>query len=496
MSNRLLHGPRQAIGSRAIGSRAPRWPFALNPESPHARGLIAAFPLMNGSGTLELLSGRLGGESGPASATEATFGPVPGSKQIRGLFAPEFGGGASDDAILYDDPPAAWELTSSTKLTVAAWIHPRSNGQNNQGRIADNDGARSNQNTGWTFRVGGAGSGSGDRRLAFAKNATSGTWNANMTLDTGYVLDEWNHVACVVDLDAGTVRFFRNGAFLEQVSIQTGAINASGDPLAIGRDAMRQAREFDGWIADVRIWGRASSDRQVRSLWHPQTRWSLYRKVRVPRIWPATGGATTRTVVASLQAAMRRQAGLSASLDAAFRAEALLSALSEAAVAQRVLGSASLDLAAQSVRDAQADLEAALRASLDLGAGLDASLTTEGLSQRAAALDGAIRRLETVSGVLEAALLASAEGAATLDAWLALGFERSAGLDAAAELGRLGPDTLLQAALRATPDRTAALDAVVGLVVAAARGRTHKVSAQDRRRIVDAGRRVTFPKGE
>lgn len=210
---------------------------------------------------------------------------------------------------------------------------------------------------------------------------------------------------------------------------------------------------------------------------------------------PAAGGPTTRTIAGNLDAALRRQASFTASANAALRAETALSAWAGAALAQAVPHSTNLDFAAQAVAQAQAELDASLRRAFSFGIGLDANLTAEGLSQRAAGLDGAVRRLNLASGALEAALRASAQGTAELDAWLALGLEQAVGLDAAAEMRRQLSDTALQAVLRATPDRTAGLDAVIGLVVAAAESRTHRVPPRGRLTVAGEDRLSVIPSG-
>ena len=458
---------------RAIGGRAPLWPFRINRGSPHAEDLIAAFPLMNGSGTVELLSGRLGGESGPVPATEATFGAAPADAQVRGVFAPEFGGAFTDDAILYDDPPSTWELTQTNRITISAWIHPRSNGESAQPRIVDTDASRTGDNSGYTFRFGNDTFNTSQRRLDFSYNGLGGDFRATMANDTGYVLNEWNHVACVADLDAGAVRFFRNGDFLQQDSIKTGSINASGDPLAIGRDSQRAAREFDGWIMDLRIWGRTFSDRQVRGLYDPQTRWDLFEELSPrPIVLPAAAGAAAKTVDLSLEAAVRRQVALTANLDAAVRAVRSAQANLQAAVRAEFETDADLEAALQAAQSLSATLDSAVARVLTVTASLDASLTGEGISFALASLDAAVRRLVIASSGLDAALERAATTLAGLDAVVALGGEAATALDAVAARVAVLLSAGLDAAVLGTPSLAAALDAAIGTVVLPAKSRT------------------------
>ena len=129
-------------------------------------------------------------------------------------------------------------------------------------------------------------------------------------------------------------------------------------------------------------------------------------------------------------------------------------------------------------------------------AGLDANLTVEGLAQRASALDAAIRRARQATATLSAALTITGFGAASLDAPLAIGRVRAAHLDAAMGLTGTLVDSELQAALLGTGGSVAALDAVIGMVIAAAASRTFAVPGRAPHRVAASDRRTEVPFGQ
>lgn len=469
MSNRLLYLRQGCRG-------APVWPFALNRASPQARGLVEVFPFWEGAGA------KLHGLAG--SGIEGTFeGPPTWTVHpVFGRPALDFTGNSETDRVNLGNVQHP-RLSFDWDRPWSFWLRCRPDG------FAADDGCLfgkwgSTQQRQVLLRID---QGSGNTELR-AGNITIFTGSAvTAGHDLVYaVVNDGSKTAAGVRIyvyDLTTRRFIEDGA--NPTSAPTDA-NDQSAVCTLGR-TIGNSDEFDGLMDELRFYDVALTRAEILHSLDPATRWDLYRETRVPPVWPAAaGGAVTHTRVASLQAALRLQTSFSALTDAALQAESVLSALAGAALQDEVLRNASLDLAAQALMEAQTELDSALRTAFDLSAGLDASLTAEGLSQRAAALDGAVRRLKLVGTALQAALRGSGQGTAELDARLALGLARTAGLDAVTRIARRRPDTALQAALRARSDRMAALDAVIGLVVAAARSRTHKVSAS---------RRHTIPKG-
>ncbi len=464
---------------QAVGNKAPRWPFALDRASPLARELAATWPLFAGPGVgLKDHSGNGAHLVLGAGTLEPSWATRPGL-DARAL---DFDGG--DEVHVAAGDVAALDITGD-RITLSAWIRPDDTGNANGRRIVskrtDSGGSDvyalftitpSGGEIWFRLRIGGA-----DRNLVFATAVTTGIWQ------------HWAGT-----YDGTTMRLYRNGVEVASQP-QTGNIANSARAVHLGHRE-GEARHFDGAIANAAIWSRCLSAAEIRALYNPSTRWDLWRELAVPRIFPEiAGGVTARTRSASLAAALQRQVSLSAVADAALRAEAVLTALADAALQRVVPRSAGLDAAAKAIKSAQVDLGAALKRSLEATAALDANLTSQGLSQRVAGIDGAIQRLNALSGALEAALRASIQGAAELDAWLALNLSRTAGLNAVARRGYQLSGTALQGILRATPDRAAALDAVIGLVIAAAASRTHKVGARGRNRVAGGQRRSVIPSG-
>ena len=120
---------------------------------------------------------------------------------------------------------SAPDLQLTTSLTLAAWIKPVSSGGGAHGRILNKHGASSNT-TGYSFHL-------ADTSLTFAINAVSGTEGMDdATTPSGTVtLGLWQHVA--VTLEAGTVRFYRNGQLVSSSTLSTTAL-ASPVPLVLG----------------------------------------------------------------------------------------------------------------------------------------------------------------------------------------------------------------------------------------------------------------------
>jgi hypothetical protein len=296
-----------------------------------------------------------------------------------------------------------------------------------------------------------------------------------------------------IDSAASPCRFYMNG-----VNVQNSGNAGSGGFAANAEISVGDGQAADnvcrGDVAMAAIFSPALSDAEAK--FFTANPYCLVEEEPVPRVWPAAGGAATRSEVASLQAALRRQINLQAALGAAARAARTLSVSSGAALARGQLRSDSIDAAVQALVSAQADLNAALTRSLLAGAGMDANVTQQGLSQRVAALDGAVRRLNALGGSLEAALRAGGQASAQVDSPLARLVQDTIGLDAATRLGFELPALALAAALRATPERVTALDAAIGLIVAAAASRTLNVAAPGRHAVAANRRQVEIPAGK
>lgn len=157
------------------------------------------------------------------------------------------------------------ELSDSAQLdlainafTLAAWIHPRSWGQNDQGRIIDHGGGSSGS-TGWSLHLENKSSNGSPQALRFQINNDSGF---NGTASSNSIsLDQWQHVA--VTFDTGNLTLYVDGVVVG-TSANVPVPAASTHPVRIGARNDGN-REFDGKIDDVSIWGRALSAAEVAS---------------------------------------------------------------------------------------------------------------------------------------------------------------------------------------------------------------------------------------
>ena len=175
----------------------------------------------------------------------------------------------------------------------------------------------------------------------------------------------------------------------------------------------------------------------------------------------ASAGGTTKTVTASLQAAIEKQSSLAASLQGAVQKGFSRTAQADAgvaagrsedtaldsALAQRRAATASAEAALQKDQLASALTDAALRVEVQRQAGLAAALALAraGVTN----LEAALRKTETPSAGLEAALEAAQSATAALDA----AFARE-----------IGVATAVQAALRALVTVATGLDASIAAI--------------------------------
>ena len=469
MSNRLLFGPRFSIGNKA-----PVWPYALNRISPQAKGLVAWWP---GDPSRSPNLFDLGGYNIHAVIQDtAELLWVPGP--FGGWVVDFSGDPANANAMAESAHHPVLDITGD--ITLSCWMALDTFTGTGRGLIAKTNGTTQWDYDFFVFTA--------SRQLRFYSDATGNLAAANTALATGVVY----HVG--IARRGSNWTYYLNGA--PDGTVTNGAaLGSRSIGITLGSEGSGvPTTNYNGRIWDIRIYNVGKTAVEMAAMFEPETRFELFEELPVPRIWPeAASGTAGSSVNASLQAALRQQASLSASVEAALRAELTLAATADAALARAFSGVPGLDAAAQAIRIAQADLDTALRGALERGAGLDASLAGLGPSQRSAALDSAVRKLNSRVVALQAALGTDAKGAALFDAMLAFEVQGFAGLDAVAQLGaRLG-ESVLEAAVRVTGSRAAALDAIVGLVAAAAAGRTFDVTANRSHGVAAPGRRAAIP---
>jgi hypothetical protein len=175
------------------------------------QGLVGGWPFhLSGQNAL--------GASGPSAAYEGTFTGT--SHRGAPVHAADFGGPAA----------TLLETTLGNKLTLAAWIKPRSPVETARNSIigSANAGAQSEPGFIWFMNS----QGTADLSLHFQTG--DGTNGADFHTAAGVLkADVWQHVAVVVDRGTKTVSFFVNGLFVAG----TGALNEAftdGLPLTFG----------------------------------------------------------------------------------------------------------------------------------------------------------------------------------------------------------------------------------------------------------------------
>lgn len=147
-------------------------------------------------------------------------------------------------------------LNLTGPVTVSAWIKPDTFGSGNKGRIIDKNNAGS---SGFEFHVENATVASG---LTFCVNSCPNGSMANII-----TLGRWQHVAAVTS-GSGSVRFYVDGIDKGTASMGGGSIASHESvPLTIGGRASDTARQFDGLIDDIRIYGKTLTASEVGELY-------------------------------------------------------------------------------------------------------------------------------------------------------------------------------------------------------------------------------------
>ena len=75
---------------------------------------------------------------------------------------------------------------------------------------------------------------------------------------------QWHHVVSVYD--GKRLALYLDGT-LENTTPVTGRMAANNEPVLIGENPSKRGRYFDGWLDDVRLYGRALSDKGIQALY-------------------------------------------------------------------------------------------------------------------------------------------------------------------------------------------------------------------------------------
>jgi len=183
---------------------------------------------------------RSGNDNNGDSCPNAT-GPTGGA---GGKFGNSGDFDGSNDQISI---PESTSLDITSEITLATWINPDSNGQNNDGRIinkADSYRLRLNSSSQLEFSVGGT-----------------------FEVSTGTVsFSTWQHVAVTYNDVANLISFYINGASAGTVTT-TDSVTLANLGTFIGNCDVFTCT-FDGRIDDARVYSRALSPAEVRNLYN------------------------------------------------------------------------------------------------------------------------------------------------------------------------------------------------------------------------------------
>jgi len=453
----------------AVGNRAPRWPFALKPDSSNIGHWSAFGP--PGNSALREFTGR-GSPAAFTGTPEWIASAALSSRAVKLVKADaDFLNPGNISSTFFDGSTRGSTLTMWFELRAlpSAWAGVITKGRETGSTWV---GLWLNPSNQWIF----------------------GKWSGGGSFDINAGAAAVGLHRVVLTQDGTNARIYMDGVEIGSDSFGS-ADHSTASDMHIGH-AAGTGEYIDIDVFCVAAYERAWPAAEVWADYDPGPRWDKYREARVPRVWPVlAGGAVARTATVSLQATLQRQASVLASADAALRAEAVLSALAGAALQKSLLGSVNLGLAVQAIVQAQTGLDTALISVLGQTTGLDANLTAQSAAQRGAALDAAIQNINLLSGALEAALRAPDQETAVLDAWLALSLGGAASLDAVALREQQIPGLALQSVLRASLGRAAALDAVIGLMAAAAGSRTFKVAGRGGHSVAGGLRRSLIQSG-
>lgn len=302
MSNRLLRGPRFAIGNRA-----PIEPFEVNRNSWQSHGLRFWMPVtfLDRTG-LVFDRSEYRNNATPVTFESGNFQTHTSGQRVLNLNS----GGSSDTDYLTVSANSRLDI-GSNPFTMVARVNIRSLGLGSFGdfgRIIDKGGVIT-----WRFDAGSGSFGAGagvrilmDRSTTGTDQRKAGGTTAEIPLNTDLTL--------VLTHDGGLahsgVHIYANGQEITYTAASTDGTGAfdpdTSSDIWIGERFSSGDRLFDGLLWDVRIIiGKAYSAREVEALSNPYTRYDLFKETIVPWIWPAAaGGATTFTQSVDLNIAL------------------------------------------------------------------------------------------------------------------------------------------------------------------------------------------------
>jgi hypothetical protein len=144
-------------------------------------------------------------------------------------------------------------FAATTRISVTAWIHPD---VSRTGAIVVKS-ARLGPFQDWGFYQ-------EFEEAMFICNFPSPD-NRGKTTGIALPINDWSHVAFVLDTDTGTTAFYKNGVFHSSHSITTPLLQHD-EPITVGTDGGNTANDFLGRIDELQVWPRALTATEVATL--------------------------------------------------------------------------------------------------------------------------------------------------------------------------------------------------------------------------------------
>jgi hypothetical protein len=174
-----------------------------------------------------------------------------------------FASGLVDQAFSFDgtaaevDVPHNTNQNTGSQMTIDAWVNPSSSALGRPILNKRHGTSAEDQLGGYTFETNGS-----DNSLDFAI-WIGGTIHQALTPANVLTNGTWQHVAATYDGTIMTV--FVNGV-VQASTPASGAIDATTDPLVIGRNLIIPEFDWDGLIDEVELFNRALSQPEIQAI--------------------------------------------------------------------------------------------------------------------------------------------------------------------------------------------------------------------------------------
>lgn len=207
-------------------------------------GLIAFWPLNEGTGSTkarELINGWDGDITGATWTTDTK----PGATAPENVLDFRGADSGSNADIVYV-PGFNIKANPPTKVTLAFWIH-----QDATGGTVLSDAGQSTVNGFLWF-------------LTYGVSYANGTSAPVATISPYIQTNVWNHIVMLIDYDADTVEYYRDGNFILKVDMPN-AIPPDSDKFYIGAYSPTHTSRTNGKLNDVRIYNRLLNQQEIKT---------------------------------------------------------------------------------------------------------------------------------------------------------------------------------------------------------------------------------------